>query len=79
MHADFNGTLLWDNAQLLYDIDSDVDYAEIVDYGDSVTGGDSDVQAWRYYADDGALRDSHAGCGTGGRTYGTCARTGKPE
>jgi hypothetical protein len=39
-HADFNPQLIVDNANLLYRVDSDVSYAQIVDYGDSVEGGD---------------------------------------
>ncbi len=39
-HPDFRPQLIVDNAKLLYRVDRDVDYAEIVDYGDSSTGGD---------------------------------------
>lgn len=39
-HPDFNPDLIIDNAELIYRVDADVDYAEILDYGDSTTGGD---------------------------------------
>ncbi len=39
-HADFNPQLIVDNAHLLYKVDADVSYAEIIDVGDSVAGGD---------------------------------------
>jgi hypothetical protein len=39
-HADFNPSLIVDNAHLLYKVDADVSYAAIVDYGDSIEGGD---------------------------------------
>jgi hypothetical protein len=37
---DFNPQLIVDNAELLYRVDGDVSYAQIVDYGDAVGGGE---------------------------------------
>lgn len=39
-NAYFYIDLITHNAELLYKVDSDVDYAEIVNYGDSIGGGD---------------------------------------
>lgn len=39
-HADFTPSLIVENAKLLYRVDADVSYAQIVDYGNSTEGGD---------------------------------------
>ncbi len=39
-NANFYPQLIIDNAEYLYKVDADVDYAEIVNYGDSISGGD---------------------------------------
>lgn len=39
-HADFDPQLIVQNAELLYTVDADVSYAEIVNYGNAVDGGE---------------------------------------
>ncbi|MEW5806078.1 MAG: hypothetical protein AB1756_01810 [Acidobacteriota bacterium] len=39
-NSNFYTQLITDNAQWLYKVDADVDYAEIINYGNSVDGGD---------------------------------------
>ncbi len=57
-NSNFYTSLIIDNAHFLYKVDADVDYAEIVNYGNSIDGGDY-YSTVRYKVDEDGTINEH--------------------